>query len=283
MSETYKLIKHISTLNQFTKSQLISWKANLKANFYKKEFRQVRIYCMFVGYPRSGHSLVGALLDAHPNIIIAHELDALSYLQNNIKRYGLFYLLLRNSQRYQQKGRIWNNYSYIVQNQWQGCYQDLRVIGDKQAGRTNILLNTKPELYNQLSQIIALPIKIIHVIRNPFDTITTMAHSSSLERASKRYFYLCEGTKKLKGIHPEDNWLDLKHENLIQNPIHTLEKLYNFLEEEASPSLLEDCKNIIYQSPHKSRYKKSRTDQTIQVVRHQMQDYPFLNGYTYLR
>ncbi len=26
---------------------------------------------MFIGYPRSGHSLVGSLLDAHPNIIVA--------------------------------------------------------------------------------------------------------------------------------------------------------------------------------------------------------------------
>ena len=35
---------------------------------------------MFIGYPRSGHSLIGSLLDVHPNAIVAHELDALKFV-----------------------------------------------------------------------------------------------------------------------------------------------------------------------------------------------------------
>ena len=30
-------------------------------------FDDLKTYCMFLGYPRSGHSLIGALLDAHPD------------------------------------------------------------------------------------------------------------------------------------------------------------------------------------------------------------------------
>ena len=44
-------------------------------------FETIQLYCMFVGYPRSGHSLVGTLLDAHPDIVIAHELDALRHIR----------------------------------------------------------------------------------------------------------------------------------------------------------------------------------------------------------
>ena len=44
------------------------------------DFEKLQAYCMFIGYPRSGHSLVGSLLDAHPNIIIAHELNALQFV-----------------------------------------------------------------------------------------------------------------------------------------------------------------------------------------------------------
>ena len=32
-------------------------------------------YCMFLGYQRSGHSLIGALLNAHPGTVIAHDLS----------------------------------------------------------------------------------------------------------------------------------------------------------------------------------------------------------------
>jgi hypothetical protein len=42
----------------------------------KPDFSSVRTFVLFVGYPRSGHSLIGSIMDAHPNIIIAHEVLA---------------------------------------------------------------------------------------------------------------------------------------------------------------------------------------------------------------
>ena len=33
----------------------------------------MRFFVLFVGYPRSGHSIVASLLDAHPNVVIAQE------------------------------------------------------------------------------------------------------------------------------------------------------------------------------------------------------------------
>ena len=60
----------------------------------KSIFKDVDTYCMFLGYPRSGHSLVGSLIDAHQEAIIAHELDALLFLQNGFSKFQLFYLIL---------------------------------------------------------------------------------------------------------------------------------------------------------------------------------------------
>jgi len=37
------------------------------ARRYRRHFDAVRTFCLFIGYPRSGHSLVGSLLDAHPD------------------------------------------------------------------------------------------------------------------------------------------------------------------------------------------------------------------------
>ena len=33
----------------------------------------VKKFVFFVGHPRSGHSIVGSFMDAHPNMVIAHE------------------------------------------------------------------------------------------------------------------------------------------------------------------------------------------------------------------
>ena len=65
----------------------------------RRLFARVESLCLFIGYPRSGHSLIGALLDAHPNAIIADELDALKYVHAGFRRNQLFYLLLRGSRQ----------------------------------------------------------------------------------------------------------------------------------------------------------------------------------------
>ena len=75
----------------------LTWaRASMDARARHADFEGVQAYVMFVGYPRSGHSLVGALLDAHPDAIVAHELDALKYLQAGFGRDQLFALLLRH-------------------------------------------------------------------------------------------------------------------------------------------------------------------------------------------
>ena len=97
---------------------------------------------MFVGYPRSSHSLVGALLDAHPEIIIPHEYGVLEKWKNyqsallkrkNLQKYALFYDLHQLSLRQALFGiRAGLNstfvtkkfrYNYNVPGLWQGGYQ----------------------------------------------------------------------------------------------------------------------------------------------------------------
>ena len=43
----------------------------------RKLYDGIRTFVLFIGYGRSGHSLVAAILDAHPKIVIAHEFDVL--------------------------------------------------------------------------------------------------------------------------------------------------------------------------------------------------------------
>lgn len=41
------------------------------------DLSKIHTFVLFVGYPRSGHSLIGSIMDAHPNVIIAHEVKQL--------------------------------------------------------------------------------------------------------------------------------------------------------------------------------------------------------------
>ena len=61
----------------------------------KKTFlKSLETYCMFIGYPRSGHSLVGSLLDAHPQIILAHELNALELFKRGFGARQIYIFLM---------------------------------------------------------------------------------------------------------------------------------------------------------------------------------------------
>ena len=96
---------------------------------------------MFIGYPRSSHSLVGAILDAHPEIIIPHEYNLLQQWNlyrspeletQNLQKYALFYHLHQRSMKQARLGirprpeKSWVHgefdYNYNVQGLWQGKY-----------------------------------------------------------------------------------------------------------------------------------------------------------------
>ena len=99
-----------------------------------KIWDKVKLVVLFIGYERSGHSLVGSLLDAHPNIVIADELHTVktwqSFPKEDKTRNTLFQALYSNSYKMSQRGErsskncisTLGGYKYQVPNQWQGRF-----------------------------------------------------------------------------------------------------------------------------------------------------------------
>jgi hypothetical protein len=253
------------------------------ARRHRADFEAVATYCMFLGYPRSGHSLFGALIDAHPNAIISHELNSLRYLQAGFSRDQIFALILNNSQTFAQAGREWTGYNYSVPNQWQGKFTALQVIGDKKGGATSVRLHQDPELLRRLQDTVGVPIRFIHVIRNPYDNISTMfrRNQRSLQENMARYFYLCQGVLAVTRKLPEDAVLDVRHEDFLQDPKTHLHQICSFLGLEAPDAYLEDCAGIVYTSPHRSRTKVDWDPDMVAEVQRNMVQIPFLEGYSF--
>ena len=68
------------------------------------------------------------------------------------------------------------------------------MIGDKKGGRTSLLISKDPSSIKQLEEIakkVGVPMKFIHIVRNPFDNIATMVLRGAGERDNVRE----EGTK----------------------------------------------------------------------------------------
>jgi hypothetical protein len=254
-----------------------------KAEQMKPGLQKIRTYCMFIGYPRSGHTLIGSLLDAHPEIIVAQELGVLKYLLAGFNKWQIYYLLIRNSRRFTDDGRAWASYAYNVQGQWQGKYRDLRVVGDKQGGGAVLRLKTRPWLFERLMQTMGEDIRFFHVIRNPYDNITTISRKNrlTLEQGIDYYFSLCETVQRCREKIPGDKIFEIRHETFVQSPRENLKEMCSFLNVGVSQDYLNDCAGIVFPSPKKTRLSGKWDRERIGAVKSRMRQFPYLDGYSF--
>ncbi|WP_263792014.1 sulfotransferase [Salinibacter sp.] len=230
--------------------------ASAAGKWYRRDFDGVDTYCMFVGYPRSGHSLIGALLDAHPHMVVAYELNALKYVQAGFSESALYYLLLRRSKAFARRGARSAGYSYYVPGQHNGEYvPPLRVIGDKKGGASSEILGRSPKALDILQNTVGPPVKFIHVIRHPLDNIATISrkHGMTPKQATDYYFRLCRTVENVKRESRKEKWCDVHLEAFIKRNTANLKKLCLFLGEETPPSYLRECSEIVFDSPNKPR------------------------------
>ncbi len=250
---------------------------------YRDRFDSVETYCMFIGYPRSGHSMVGSLMDAHPDMVISNELDALKYVDLGFDRDQIYYMILENTREYARAGRSQTGYSYVVPNQHQGTFRDLKVIGDKKGGSSTFHLRRDPTLLDRLGKVVSVPMRFIHVTRNPYDNITTMATRSGRdldERIDTYFKFVATNATVRKRIGP-DGVLDMHLEDFIADPAAKLRSICEFIGLDAPDDFIKDAAGIVYKEPKRTRAKIKWSKKQVATVAERIERYDFLKGYTY--
>lgn len=274
-----------------------------KAHLRKADFAEIQSLCLFVGYPRSGHSIVGALLDAHPEMTIAQELDITRCINAGMNRNTIYHLLSENSRIFTEQGKKWNTYNYYVPNQHQGKTQKPKVIGDKKGGSLTASIIKYPNILTRVVNTFQVPIKLIHVVRNPFDNIATFSkkHHLSLDDAAVRYFNLAKLNDELKkkinapvpseaktddskfGQLPKSNieMIEITHEDFVANPKAVMQKLVHYFGLTATEDYLQDCASIVSKKPNQSRHSVHWTEAQKAKVLRTMQQFSFLKHYQF--
>ena len=155
----------------------------------------VKKFVFFVGHPRSGHSIVGSFVDAHPNMVIAHEFmlfrqllstkqipgqSTIPYSKADLFNALYSYSKYDSTSEWRSKESDWKNYTLNVESSWQGKYDRfISVIGDKSGGVTSNIYRYSPEEFKarhrQLQKTVGIPIKAIYCVRNPYDMVVTSA------------------------------------------------------------------------------------------------------------
>lgn len=303
INDTQKLQSHY--LNSLKKSKPVLQKPPLLVkspspppltahftNLTSEQIQSVEKFVFFVGYGRSGHSVVASLMDAHPNMIIADEyylFDKLAGKKTHKQlstKSDLFNELYLNSYTCAKGGRRnasshqTKSYHLGVGGMWQGRFSQLKVIGEKTGGSTAVMYHDKKTTfkaaYKVLGNIAKVPLYALHVVRNPYDMIATVAlyqasghpndykvpasvekkfdDPKQLNRAVDIILKKAEAVSQLKtdselGL----RLLEIHLEDLIATPRQEILSICKFLEVECSEEYLRACEAKISPSVSRSR------------------------------
>ncbi len=253
---------------------------------HRGEFGTVGNYCMFIGHGRTGHSLVGSLLNGHPEMVISHELDALRLLDRArvpVTQNQLFAAILQRDAEFTELGREWTKYSYDVPGTDQGEFDRLRVIGDKKGGASTRRLGYSPELLGTLREAISVPLRVIHVVRNSFDTIASRRNMKQVwaDYGIEKYFANADNVELVAEMLEDDELLRVHHEDLIADTPGVMERLCSFLDVEPAEEYLAACDEFVFDSPKQTRHEIEWTDEEIERIERKNAEYDWLARYSF--
>lgn len=249
-------------------------------------FADLDTVCLFVGHVKSGGSLLGAMIDAHPDAILADEVDVLDRLAWGFEREELLHLLARNARREALKGRVTGRrlggYSLAVPGQWQGRYRRVCVVGETRAGPTVRRLGEDLALLDRLRSF-AQPaaLRFIHVVRNPLDPIGAMVKRGgrSVEGATNDYDAQAGRLELLSSRLESHEVLRVRYEELVGEPDQTLSQVVTFLGLERDASHISACSTLVDPRRVGERHLVAWSPAQLDRVRGIAGSYPFLHTY----
>jgi len=260
------------------------------------DFSGLECFCLFIGHPRNGSSILGGLLDAHKHIVISHELNVLMGIKSKSKG-PLFQSIYNNAHMNSTKGRVQSGYKCGVPGAWQGKDDGIHVIGDKKADWTASLLFEDPNKLDDLKELVGVPVKFIHTVRNPFDTIATIARrkendkdytmtkgsSKNMEGGIIGYYFdvILKGVEETKKKIPKEDWIEAHNEDLIHSPKLELKRIVEFFGLKASKDYLNKCAKVVRRKPHKTRIGFNWKSPHIKEIERRMEKYDYLHRYTF--
>jgi Sulfotransferase family len=248
-----------------------------------RAIRSLRYYGMFIGYPRTGHTLLASLLDAHPRMAFANGLDAARYFIAGFSVPETAMLSVWNSRHFTLRGRRSTGYNYVVPGGWHGRWDRLEVVGDKSGDLFSARLVQDPDAMPRVLEMLGEKARFVSVLRNPYDTITTMAARArgSLRDAADEFLALCEANARARRQVPAAAWLDVHHEALVARPHDTLRTVVEFFDQSADQAYLDACSRLIFPQPRRTRDAGDWTGAMKDYVSGNLQRYPWFSGYAF--
>ena len=281
-------------------------------NLSSSTVNSVKRFVFFVGYARSGHSMIGSVMDAHPNMAIAHEYfvfeecKRLSAVNINIfqDKQTLFNNLYSNSYLSSKCG--WRSdtntskgYNFNLDFKWQGTFRDeLRVIGDKSGNSAMQVLKHGDKCLRDMSSL-NVSLTAVHVVRNPFDVIATsilykvnkgtgnrktnvtvkVVGEGLVYQMARLMFTHASTITRLKSTEGL-SVVEVHIEDYIKSPRAFILQMCRYFDLECPPDYVQECVNKTYRHVSRTRDFIEWPPKILSYIQQHMKRYSFFNGYT---
>ncbi len=259
------------------------YRATIHAVRDHRDFRDLERFLFFVGYPHSGSSLVGSLLNSHPEVVVSHEADVLRYVKPGIPRTLLFEMVLEGDRRFEGIGRRWMDIDYGFVGTCQGAFVRLRVVGDKKAQRSARRVHEDPAILDRLRRTVGVPIRVLHIARNPFDNITSMRRRPEvpLTEVIDHYRGVAEAVDVVRSHLDASEFLSVRYESVVADPGARMAEICRFIGVDAPEAYRAICRCIIHPAGGRSRDRMEWPPEARRQVEGLIDAHPTLAGYSF--
>lgn len=246
------------------------------------ELADLQAITLLIGAQWSASTLIGAMLDAHPEIVMSTEFNLLRQFRNGLTLKQASRLMLFNARNFRRNGARWTGYSYAVPGMHQGSYETLRVIGDKKAQSSALQLYENIGLIGAMEKKFGLPVRMIHAVRSPCAALNAMVTRQHMdpEAALSAFEKTCEGAALAYRKYPGQVLL-VRQEDLVREPRHVIRRIMAFLELGAPDDYVRACASVVSGEPARSHPTVRWSAQQQARIEDLIDRHEFLNGYRF--
>ncbi|MEM0914420.1 MAG: hypothetical protein AAGK09_07395 [Planctomycetota bacterium] len=244
-------------------------------------FDRVNTFCFFVSPARSGHSIIGQLLCAHPDVIVSDELGVVTMIDEGMSAEQVFALIRTQDLNLQARGRAKSGYDYRVGAAQNRTDKRPLVMGDAKGARATSLLAGDEAFAPRLREAMGVPIRAIVHLRNPFDIVGSRVkrRGRKLDEAIGRVELLHAELLTAVGRLADDERLIQHHEDVIADPAEAFRRMFAFLGVEPDERAVKACAAKLWQRPRTARTQADWSDDAVSRLRALIDTNPLLAPY----
>jgi hypothetical protein len=211
-------------------------------------FDSLTAYVVFLRYKRSGSALLVNLLDAHPNIVFVRNEEMYAKFNKWGSAQRIFDHLYSNTKRYRSKPFSANGFSYPIEGV--GRCVEPKVIGHKSSTRNMFPLADNSFVLRDFQRMIGLPLKHVHLIRNPYHMVAARWQQKEFRRKNAPLGPIIDHLEEVTRLNSTlasraEKYYQIHLEDIIFTPEDSITRLCQFLGVEAYKDYLARCSGLV--------------------------------------